>query len=127
MNKGSYDAKSTYSRSKRGIRRGVFFRSRMEANYAAYLDHQSIKWEYESKTFWFPLGSACLSYRPDFYLSDEDRYVETKGFLDVRSKQKFDLMALHYPSVKLEVVGAKEYEEIKSLAGEIEGWEYDKV
>ncbi len=127
MNKGSYDAKVTYSHAKRGVRRGVFFRSRMEANYAAYLDHCGIKWQYEAKTFWFPLGSVCLSYRPDFYLTDEDRFVETKGFLDDRSKAKIALMSLHYPDVKLELVGASEFDEIRKIAASVEGWEYDKA
>jgi len=126
MNKGSYDAKATYSRAKRGERRGVFFRSRMEANYAAYLDYCDTKWQYEARTFWFPQGSVCLSYRPDFYLMDEDRFVETKGFLDARSVAKFELMALYYPDIKLEVVGSDEYEAIKKLAAVIKGWEYDK-
>lgn len=122
---GSYRPEVIYSKSKRGVRRGQYFRSRMEANYAAYLDFVGVKWEYEPKTFWFPVKRGVVSYTPDFYLPDEDKYVETKGWMDPKSKTKIRRMAIHHKDVKLEVVDWKAYKEIAKWSKLIPNWESD--
>jgi hypothetical protein len=53
----------------------IWFRSRMEAKFAEWLDSKNIVWFYEPKRFKISIGS----YLPDFYLPDKDIYIEVKG------------------------------------------------
>lgn len=54
--------------------RGVLFRSRLEARWAAYFDHQCIRWVYEPEGF----DTGNGNYLPDFLLPDLKTYVEVK-------------------------------------------------
>ena len=54
---------------------GYRFRSRLEARWAVFFDTAGIKYEYEPEGFELCDGTRYL---PDFYLTDEDIYVEVK-------------------------------------------------
>lgn len=54
--------------------KGVLFRSRLEARWAAVFDHFEIKWVFEPDMFETPAGG----YLPDFYFPDMNTYVEVK-------------------------------------------------
>jgi hypothetical protein len=53
---------------------GYYFRSRLEARYAVYLD--ALGWEYQYEPEGYKLKSGY--YLPDFYLPDINCYVEVK-------------------------------------------------
>lgn len=55
---------------------GYRFRSRLEARWAVFFDHCGIKYEYEPEGFALSDGEKYL---PDFYLPEQDTYVEVKG------------------------------------------------
>lgn len=55
---------------------GYRFRSRLEARWAVFFDAADISWEYEPEGF--DLGDG-IKYLPDFYLPDDDVWVEIKG------------------------------------------------
>lgn len=59
-----------------GHYKGYYLKSTLEYIYARYLDYIGTNWDYEVQTFELSTGS---SYKPDFYLTDECRYVEIKG------------------------------------------------
>ncbi|MCA9874457.1 MAG: hypothetical protein H6659_14850 [Ardenticatenaceae bacterium] len=51
----------------------------MEEEFARILDYYGIRWQYEPTTFpleWDEDGRVTVAFSPDFYLPDEDRYVE---------------------------------------------------
>lgn len=110
-----------------------YFRSKWEANYARYLEwlklHNQIKeWQHENKTFWFDkIKRGCRSYLPDFEIENNNgtlEYHEVKGWFDDRSKTKIKRMKKYYPEVKLVIIFAKQYNEIKKKVSPlIEGWE----
>lgn len=111
-----------------------YFRSAWEANYCRYLNFLKdkgliYKWEYESDEFWFyEIRRGIRSYLPDFKIWDckdcTPYYVEVKGFMTKRCKTKLNRMAKYYPHVRVDIVGRKEYEEIRSkLSRVIPGWE----
>ena len=114
-----------------GIRK--YYRSRWEANYARYLQFlleagHIQKWEHEPETFWFEgIKRGCLSYLPDFRVTNNDgsvEYHEVKGWMDKRSKTKIKRMAKYHPEVKLLVIAQKQYMEIRNKLGRtIPGWE----
>jgi len=118
---------SFYSRSNQGKRKDLndtFFRSSWEANVARYFNFVGIKWEFESKTFWFEnIKRGNRSYTPDFYLPEEDRYVEVKGWMDKSSKTKLKRMAKYYPNIKIEIIAKDEYKAIAKWKRLIPNWE----
>ncbi|MBP6472149.1 MAG: hypothetical protein KBE23_14210 [Chloroflexi bacterium] len=55
------------------------FVHRIEKEFARILDYYGIRWQYEPTTFaleWDENGDVTVAFSPDFYLPDEDRYVE---------------------------------------------------
>ncbi len=88
------------------------FRSRWEANFARILTKQKRDWEFESENCSFkftgykrkPWGYLC-----DFYLPEEDIYIEVKGYFMPRDKTKFKRLKAQYPPVanKLQLVLSK--------------------
>ena len=95
---------SFYRTKYKGIHSKFWMRSSWEVAFALWLDHCGIKWEYEKKKF-------CLSkghyYTPDFYLPDQNEYVELKGWLTKRDEKKIARFRKKYPNVKLYVFGSK--------------------
>ncbi|NGO67151.1 hypothetical protein [Streptomyces boncukensis] len=54
----------------------TMFRSRLEADWAATLDGNRIKWHYEPETITLPSGAV---YIPDFWLHELGIWIEAKG------------------------------------------------
>lgn len=55
--------------------KGYKFRSRLEARWAVFFNALGLRWEYEPQGFELRDGTRYL---PDFYLPDQDTYVEIK-------------------------------------------------
>jgi hypothetical protein len=103
----------------------VCFRSSWEANIARWLTHLGVRWQYEPTVFQFvPEVGGTLSYTPDFYLPDEDRYIEVKGWWDTKSRLRMQKMIEQYPTVRIEIIDAEHYGTIASeFSTIIPGWE----
>lgn len=119
-----------YSRAKGGKRKdldNIYFRSSWEANIARYYNYLGIKWEYEPKTFVFKnITRGSVSYTPDFYIPEEDKWIEVKGWMDSKSKTKLRRFKDQYPEEysKLVLIQEKEYNSIKrKLSCFIKNWE----
>lgn len=70
------------------IYNGYKFRSRLEARWAVFFDAAGIRYEYEPQGF--NLGDG-ICYLPDFYLPDDDVWVEIKGKeLDDMEREKIE-------------------------------------
>jgi hypothetical protein len=69
--------------------RGVNFRSRLEASWAAHYDRHRLPWNYEPEGFTLSDGTRYL---PDFYLPTARAWAEVKGPHHERMK-KFELFA----------------------------------
>ena len=72
---------------RRDLPENFFFKSALEADFARYCNWTNKKWIYEHKTFQFEMNGYIRSYTPDFYLPDEDKYIETKA---KRRDSKYD-------------------------------------
>ena len=66
------------------------FRSDYELSVAKYLAEQGVKFEYESKKISYQ--PKLKIYTPDFYLPEQDIYVEAKGFFSPADRQKMLLV-----------------------------------
>jgi hypothetical protein len=64
--------------------KGIKMRSKFEAKFAYFLDKLNIKWVYEPKTFLLASGDF---YKPDFYLTELNIWIETKGVIEEHNKQ----------------------------------------
>jgi len=111
-----------FSRCRGGYREdlGCYFRSSWEANYARLLTYLGIKWEYEAKTFDLDKG---LTYTPDFKLS-ENHFVEIKGWMTQKSKEKLNKFKTLYPYVNLELIQRNKYRELcQQFENLVPNWE----
>jgi len=111
-------------RSKTGIRLDVdsttCFYSTWEANVARVFDLLNIKWQYAPKIF--DLGKH--TYRPDFYLSDYDMFIEVKNFMGDYSQERDHLFRQKYPDIRLELILKEDYLKIESNYKElVDNWE----
>lgn len=71
---------------------GYRFRSRLEARWAVFFDEAGIEYQYEPEGF--DLGDG-LYYLPDFYLPEEDTWVEIKGqALTPKEREKIERFCL---------------------------------
>lgn len=78
----------------------IKLRSTWEVEVAKYLDRREINWVYEPRRFF--LGST--TYRPDFYLTDEDVYWEVKGWFHEKAKAKIGAFREMFPEERLVVI-----------------------
>lgn len=67
----------------------ILFRSKLEAQWAKFMDSISMPWIYEPEGFEFSDGTKYL---PDFYLPDSKQWFEVKGILDDFDKHKIEML-----------------------------------
>lgn len=83
------------------------FVHRIEKEFARILDYYGIRWQYEPTTFaleWDENGDVTVAFSPDFYLPDEDRYVElttVRPKLVTIKNRKIRRMHELYPEVNI--------------------------
>lgn len=100
----------------------VRFAHPAEAEFAGFLDFYRIAWEYEPRSF--PLrwqdGRIVEQFTPDFYLPEQDLYVELttmKQSLVTRKHRKVRRLKELYPHVNIVLLYRKDYHEILSRFG----------
>jgi hypoxanthine phosphoribosyltransferase len=78
-----------------------------EKEFAKILDFYKIDWQYEPRTFaleWDEAGNVTTAFAPDFYLPDQDLYIELttlRPSLSTKKNYKQRRMAELYPEVNL--------------------------
>ena len=88
--------------------KNIYMRSFWEVLFAQFLDLNGYKWEYEPKVF--DLGNC--TYRPDFYITEWDLYIEIKGWFKTDAKKKIKLFRKLYPKLKLQILMKKSLKEL---------------
>ncbi|HEX3724408.1 MAG TPA: hypoxanthine phosphoribosyltransferase [Nitrolancea sp.] len=93
-----------------------------EHEFAAFLDFYRIRWQYEPMSF--PLrweaGRVVEMFAPDFYLPEQDLYVELttmKQSLVTRKNRKMRELRELYPDVNVVLIYRKNYHELLSRFG----------
>jgi len=83
--------------------------------FARLLDFYRVRWEYEPRSFpiqWDDEGRPVKSLTPDFYLPDEDVFVEIttmKQSLVTKKKRKVRLFRARYPDVDIRLLYRRDY------------------
>ena len=98
--------------------RGPVFAHPSEAEFARILDFYKIRWQYEPKTFpiqWDGQGRVLESFTPDFYLPDQDLYIELttrKQTLVTKKNRKLRLLKQLYPEVNIRIFYGRDFQQL---------------
>lgn len=79
----------SFSKSRTHLYRGIKLYGTWELKYAIYLDSLNIVWERPIECFSYVFDGKVSKYTPDFYLPDEDIFVEIKGYKTARDEAKW--------------------------------------
>jgi hypothetical protein len=96
----------------------VRFAHESEEEFARILDFYHIRWEYEPKTFVIErdeAGNAARSFTPDFYLPDQDLFIEIttqKQSLVTKKNRKLRQLRELYPEVNIKLLYASDYNKL---------------
>ena len=75
-------------KGKRGYYKGYYCQSSWELAYVIYQLEHNVAFIRNKEGFKYILEGIERSYFPDFYLIDDDTYVEIKGYYDNKTKEK---------------------------------------
>ena len=112
---------------KRGADETLPFSHPAEEAFARVLDFYETRWEYEPMTFpleWDEDGRVTTAFSPDFYLVDEDLYIELttmKQSLVTKKNRKLRLLHELYPDVKCKLMYRRDIENLAVKYGLFEG------
>lgn len=101
----------------------VRFMHPSEAEFARVLDFYNINWEYEPRTFplqWDGDGNVTEAFSPDFYLPDQNLYVELttqRQKLVWKKNKKARRLKELYPDVNVKIIYNKDYRHILESLG----------
>lgn len=85
-----------------------------EEVFACILDFYGVEWEYEPRTFalaWDEAGKVVEAFAPDFYLPQQDLYVELTTLrpqLSTRKNRKMRRLKELYPAVNIKLFKRRE-------------------
>jgi hypoxanthine phosphoribosyltransferase len=94
-----------------------------EEAFARILDFYGVEWEYEPRTFplkWNEAGKVVEAFAPDFYLPQQDLYVELTTLrpqLSTRKNRKLRRMKELYPNVNIKLFKRGEMRNLMSKYG----------
>jgi hypothetical protein len=98
--------------------RRASFAHESEREFARLLDFYRIDWRYEPRTFpirWDEAGNIIESFTPDFYLPEQDQYIELttlKQALVTKKNRKVRLLKTLYPEINIKIMYGKDYKRL---------------
>lgn len=81
----------------------------IEEEFAAILDYYGVTWQYEPRSFdleWDKQGRVAVAFTPDFYLPEQDLYVELTTMrpkLVTKKNRKLRRMNELYPEINIQL------------------------
>ena len=78
------------------------FRSGFEKGFSNYLKDLGVEYTYEGKSIEYV--AKPKKYKPDFYLIDQDIYIETKGYFDQKDRVKHLLIKEQHPTLDIRFI-----------------------
>jgi hypoxanthine phosphoribosyltransferase len=89
-----------------------------EEAFATILDYYGVEWEYEPRTFpleWDKQGNVLEAFRPDFYLPQQDLYIELTTLrpkLSTRKNHKLRRLNELYPEINVKLFKRREMRDL---------------
>jgi hypothetical protein len=99
------------------------FAHAVEREYARLLDYHGVRWKYEPRTFVLERdvdGRVTEAMTPDFYLPDEDLYVEVtvmRQQLVTRKNRKLRKLRERYPEIRVIMLYRRDLERLGARHG----------
>jgi len=99
------------------------FMHESEAEFARVLDFYNLPWQYEPRTFplhWDSEGNIAEAFTPDFYLPEQNLYVELttqRQKLVWKKNKKLRRLRELYPDVSVKIVYGKDYRSLLKKFG----------
>lgn len=94
-----------------------------EAEFARLLDFYGLSWQYEPRTFILRAdreGRPVVAFTPDFYLPEQDLYVEIttiKPRQVKRKNRKIRWLLEHYPDVNIKLYKRSDFRQLMAKYG----------
>jgi hypothetical protein len=98
----------------------------VEAAFARILDFYGITWEYEPRTFpleWDDDGNVMVAFKPDFYLPQQNLYVELTTLrpkLTLKKNRKLKRVQELYPDIHIKLFKRRELRNMMLRFGMVE-------
>lgn len=95
----------------------VAYQGKYEFRFGLWLIHQNIKFYCHEhvRQFHYQLNGVDRVYNPDFYLIDDDVFVEIKGYFTEEARRKMDIVKEMYPNEKIEIYNKDKLKELGVL------------
>jgi hypoxanthine phosphoribosyltransferase len=99
------------------------FANEAELECAKILDYHGVPWEYEPRTFVLEAddtGRVLEAFTPDFYLPEQDLYVELtvmKQSLVTRKNRKLRKLRARFPDVRIKLFYRRDFERLAQKYG----------
>ena len=96
----------------------VTFAHPSEAEFARILDFYQVAWEYEPRTFelrWDEDGNVTEAFSPDFYLPEQDLYIELTTMeqrLITKKHSKLRRLRELYPEVNIKLLNRSDFRQM---------------
>jgi hypothetical protein len=94
------------------------FMHTLEEAFARILDFYGIQWDYEPRMFplaWDPDGNVTEAFTPDFFLPEQDLYIELTTLrpqLTTLKNRKMRQMKVLYPEVNIKLLKRREMRDL---------------
>jgi len=94
----------------------IVFAHPSEEQFARILDFYEIAWEYEPRTFplsWDEQGNVSEAFSPDFYLPEQDLYIELttrEQRLMTRKHRKLRELRQLYPEINVKLLNRADFQ-----------------
>ena len=104
--------------SDQDAKKKIAFSHVAEEMFAKILDFYGVQWEYEPKTFeleWNENGKVKLAFTPDFYLPDQQLFIELTTLrpqLATIKNKKIRLMYELYPDVNIKLLKRRDIRDL---------------
>jgi len=98
----------------------------IEAAFARILDFYGVTWEYEPRTFpleWDEQGNVTIAFTPDFYLPQQNLYVELTTLrpkLTLKKNRKLKRIQELYPDIQIKLFKRRELRNMMLRFGMVE-------
>ena len=96
----------------------VTFAHPSEAEFSRILDFYQVAWEYEPRTFelrWDRDGNVTEAFSPDFYLPEQDLYIELTTMeqrLITKKHRKLRRLRELYPEVNIKLLNRSDFKQM---------------
>lgn len=104
--------------SENGEKKQVTFVHPSEEQFARILDFYQVSWEYEPRTFplkWDEAGNVIEAFSPDFYLPEQDLYVELTTMaqrLITKKHRKLRRLKELYPEINVKLINRADFKQM---------------